>query len=204
MAETETSKPDAGADDDVGPLEEIVDYAIAHSEDGRVSLKALLKAWDDRSYGPLFIMLGFVGGTPLAVVPGAAAVVGVVIALLGLQMTLGLNHPWLPEAALKQSVSEEKLREIREKMDKPLRFIDHLITERWTWMAGEAMRRAAAIFVTILGVLMIPFDAVPFAVAAPAWSVVLFGVAIIARDGLVMTLALAACLGVGYLAIGAL
>ena len=46
---------------------------------------------------------------------------------------------------------------------------------------------------------MIPFDAVPFAVAAPAWTVVLFGVAITARDGLVMALALAACFGVAYL-----
>ena len=114
------------------PLESIVDDAIAQSENGRVSLRALLKAWDDRSYGPLFIVLGFVGGTPLAVIPGAAAVVGVVIAILALQMALGLNHPWLPDIALKQSISEEKLRDVRRKMDKPLRFIDHLITERWT------------------------------------------------------------------------
>jgi len=185
------------------PLESIVDDAIAQSENGRVSLRALLKAWDDRSYGPLFIVLGFVGGTPLAVIPGAAAVVGVVIAILALQMALGLNHPWLPDIALKQSISEEKLRDVRRKMDKPLRFLDHLITERWTWAAGEAMRRAAAIFVTALGILMIPFDAVPFAVAAPAWTIVLFGVAITARDGLVMSLALAGCLAVGFIAVRA-
>jgi len=185
------------------PLESIVDDAIAQSENGRVSLRALLRAWDDRSYGPLFIVLGFVGGTPLAVIPGAAAVVGVVIAILALQMALGLNHPWLPDIALKQSISEEKLRDVRRKMDKPLRFLDHLITERWTWAAGEAMRRAAAIFVTALGILMIPFDAVPFAVAAPAWTIVLFGVAITARDGLVMSLALAGCLAVGFIAVRA-
>ena len=183
-----------------GPLESIVDDAISRSEDGEVSLKMLLNAWGDRSYGPLFIMLGFIAGTPLAVVPGAAAVVGVVISVLALQMTLGLKHPWLPAVALRQSVSEESLREMRKKLEKPLRLIDHLITERWTWAAGEAMRRAAAIFVTILGLLMIPFDAVPFAVAAPAWTVVLFGVAITVRDGLVMSLALAGCLAVGFLA----
>lgn len=200
MSESKQSNTVADGD---APLESIVDDAIARSENGRVSLRALLSAWNDRSYGPLFIVLGFIGGTPLAVIPGAAAVVGVVIAILALQMTLGLNHPWLPEIALKQSVSEEKLREMRRKMDKPLRFIDHLITERWTWAAGEAMRRAAAIFVTALGILMIPFDAVPFAVAAPAWTVVLFGVAITARDGLVMTLALAGCLAVGFIAVRA-
>ncbi|MAW79581.1 MAG: hypothetical protein CMI63_05035 [Parvularcula sp.] len=193
------SKKSNSVEDGEAPLESIIDDAIARSENGRVSMRALLKAWNDRSYGPLFILLGFVGGTPLAVVPGAAAIVGVFITILALQMALGLNHPWLPEIALKQSVSEEKLREVRKKMDKPLRFVDHLITERWRWAAGEAMRRAAAIFVAALGVLMIPFDAVPFAVAAPAWTVVLFGVAITARDGFVMMLALLGCLGVGFL-----
>lgn len=193
----------SSVNDGDAPLESIIDEAIESSEDGSVSLRALLKAWDDRSYGPLFIMLGFVGGTPLAVVPGAAAVVGVVITVLALQMALGLSHPWLPGIVLKQSVSEGKLREVRKKMDKPLRFVDHLITERWTWAAGEAMRRAAAIFVAALGVLMVPFDAVPFAVAAPAWTVVLFGVAITARDGLVMILALLGCLAVGFLGVRA-
>ncbi|WP_428406912.1 exopolysaccharide biosynthesis protein [Hyphococcus sp.] len=197
------SKKAHSVEDGDAPLESIIDEAIENSENGEVSLRALLKAWDDRSYGPLFILLGFVGGTPLAVVPGAAAVVGVVITLLALQMALGLNHPWLPNVLLKQSISEENLREVRKKMDKPLRFVDHLITERWTWAAGEAMRRAAAIFVAALGIVMVPFDAVPFAVAAPAWTVVLFGVAITARDGLVMVLALLGCLAVGFLGVRA-
>ncbi len=197
------SKRSHSVEDGDAPLESIIDDAIERSENGRVSMRALLIAWGDRSYGPLFILLGFVAGTPLAVVPGAAAVVGVVITVLALQMALGLKHPWLPGIVLKQSVSEEKLREVRKKMDKPLRFVDHLITERWTWAAGEAMRRAAAIFVAVLGIVMVPFDAVPFAVAAPAWTVVLFGVAITARDGLVMILALLGCLAVGFLGIRA-
>ena len=197
MSKTAKSSDRAGEGD--APLEEIVDDAIAQSENGKVTLRGLLDAWGDRSYGPLFIMLGFIAGTPLAVVPGAAAVVGAVIALLALQMAFGLNHPWLPGIALKQSVSEKNLRAMRRKLEKPLRFLDRLITERWSWAAGEAMRRAAAAMVAALGLVMIPFDAVPFLVAAPAWTVALFGVAIIARDGLVMVLALMGCLAIGLI-----
>ena len=182
-----------------GPLEQIVDDAIDRSENGRVAMGALLDAWGDRSYGPLFILLGFVGGTPLSVVPGAAAIVGVVITFLALQMAFGMAHPWLPGFILKRSVSEDKLKKTRERMDGALRFVDHLITERLTWAAGAVMRRAAAIVVALLGLVMIPFDAVPFAVAAPAWTILLFGVAITARDGVVMLLALAACAGIGWL-----
>lgn len=198
-----TVNADNQAGEGGAPLEEIVDDAIARSENGSVCLRALLDAWGDRSYGPLFIMLGFIAGTPLAVVPGAAAVVGAVITLLALQMTFGLNHPWLPDVILKQSVREKGLRAMRRKLEKPLRFIDHLITERWRWASGDAMRRAAAIFVAALGLVMIPFDAVPFLVAAPAWTVVLFGVAITARDGLVMVLALMGCLAIGLIGVRA-
>lgn len=182
------------------PLEDIVDEAIALSKDGRVTMHDMLTAWDDRSYGPLFVLLGFMGGTPLAIVPGAAAVVGIVIALLALQMALGNNHPWLPGWALKQSVSEDALKSARDKMQPTLAAIDRYIMERWSWFAGALMRRIAAGVVFALGLLMVPFDAIPFAVAAPAWTVVLFGVAITARDGLVMIVATAACAGIVYLA----
>ncbi len=197
----QSTEPSAGHDETAAPLESVVDDAIQQSDHGRVTLGAVLNAWGDRSYGPLFILLGFVAGTPLAIVPGAAAIVGLIIALVGVQMAAGLAHPWLPKIALKQSVSEEKLKAMRGKMDKPLRFLDGLITERLTFAAGGAMRRAAAIFVTGLGLLMVPLDAIPMLVAAPAWTVVLFGVAIIARDGLVMLLAFAACLSVAFLAV---
>lgn len=178
------------------PLEAVVEEAIETSDNGEVSLKSILRAWDDRSYGPLFILLGAFAGTPLAVVPGAAAVVGIFISILALQMMVGAAHPWLPDFALKQSVKESSLKNMRDKLSPVLSFIDHLITERLQWAAGEVMRRAAAAIVFVLGIVMIPFDAVPFAVAAPAWTVALFGVAITARDGLIMLAALAACAAV--------
>ncbi|WDI32432.1 exopolysaccharide biosynthesis protein [Hyphococcus flavus] len=185
------------------PLEKILDEAIENSENGALNLGVLLKAWGDRSYGPLFIFFGFIGGTPLAVIPGAAAVVGIIIAGIALQMLLGLAHPWLPKLLLEKSIKEEDLRYTRKKVEPSLVFIDRLITERLTWVMIEPMRRAAAFFVAVLGLLMIPFDVIPFIVAAPAWSIVLFGVAITARDGLVMIMALLACFGVALLGVSA-
>lgn len=184
---------------ETAPLEAVVDEAIESAHDGRVTLRDLFEAWGDRSYGPLFIILGFVGGTPLAVVPLAAAVVGAVIAVIALQMALGKAHPWLPDFILERSVSKDKLQSVRDKASPTLEFIDRLITERWSLASNAAVRRVAALAVAILGLLMIPFDLVPFAVAAPSWAVVLFGVAITARDGLVMTLAAIATFGVAYL-----
>ncbi|WP_425410175.1 exopolysaccharide biosynthesis protein [Hyphococcus sp.] len=190
---------ESGSGQNEEPLETIVNRAVESADDGDVSLKNILSAWGDRSYGPLFILLGFIGGTPLAAIPGAAAIVGVLISLLAIQMIFGSAHPWLPDIALKRSISEDKLRDMRSRLEPLLSFLDNLITERLTWAAGGVMRRLAAFFVFCLGLIMVPFDAVPFAVAAPAWAIVLFGVAITARDGLVMIIALAAFSGIALL-----
>ena len=182
------------------PLEDVIDEIIASAENGRVTLAALLQAWGDRSYGPLFIALGFFAGTPLSIFPGMSAATGVVIAIVALQMIFGLAHLWLPNAVLRQSVALKSLTEARDKSMRQLQIIDRLITKRWAWATTGPMRRAAAITVLLLSLIMIPFDAVPFIVAAPSWGVVLFGLAITARDGLIMLVAMAAALGVGVFA----
>lgn len=182
------------------PLEDILNAAINHAQDGRVNLAALLDAWGDCSYGPLFIALGFFAGTPLSIFPGMSAATGVVIAIVALQMIFGLAHIWLPNAVLRQSIALKSLTEARDKSMRQLQIIDRLITKRWAWATTGPMRRAAAITVLLLSLIMILFDAVPFIVAAPSWGVVLFGLAITARDGLIMLVAMAASSGVGVLA----
>lgn len=182
------------------PLEGVVDAAIKQSDGERVSVRDVFEAWGDRSYGPMFILLGVFGGTPLSVLPGMASVAGVIIFLLAVQMAFGKKHPWVPAFILNRSFSEKKLRAVRKKIEKPLIFIDRMTSERFVALTGSAMRRFAAVVLMGLGAIMVPMDALPFVVAAPSWAVAIFGVAITARDGLAMSFALAATLGVGALA----
>lgn len=183
------------------PIETVIDEAIELSSGGKVRFGDLLEAWGDRSYGPIFIVLGFFAGTPLAVIPPMAGIAGVVIALLAIQMAFGKHHPWLPRFVLNRSVKERALVKARDKSEKTISFLDTLFSERLTWASGGAARRIAAFIVVALGLSMIPFEAIPFAGVAPAFGVVLFGVAITARDGLVMLISAAAAIGVAILAI---
>ena len=182
------------------PLEAIIDEAIEAADGDSISLRGLLAAWGDRSYGPLFVILGFIAGTPLAIVPGAAALVAVVIILLALQMVVGFRYPWMPEFLMAKTIAVEKVRHAQQQSLPYMKAIDRFITQRMTWAVNAVMRRIAAFLVLIISILMIPLDAVPFIVAAPAWTVVLFGLALTARDGLLLLVAVAASGGVGYLA----
>jgi hypothetical protein len=178
------------------PIEAVIEEAIELADGGKVRFGDLLEAWGDRSYGPLFIVLGFFAGTPLAVIPPMAGIAGVVIALLAIQMAFGKHHPWLPRWVLKRTVKEKAIVKTRDKTEGFLASLDSLFSERLTWASGGIARRLAALIIVALGLSMIPFEAIPFAGVAPAIGVMLFGVAITARDGLVMIVSTAAAIGV--------
>lgn len=186
---------------DEGPIEAAVDDAIDAAHDGRVSLQSLLDQWGDRSYGPLFIMLGLFTATPLSMIPPTAAVMGVVVAALALQMLFGKRHPWLPRSIRNRSISERKLKAARKKLAPTLAFFDKFIRERLSFATGAVMRKVAAAIVLVLALAFVPFEFVPLAGVAPASAVVLFGVAITARDGLVMLLGVAGFAGVAALGV---
>ncbi|MEO1013750.1 MAG: exopolysaccharide biosynthesis protein [Pseudomonadota bacterium] len=195
-----------GEDASDTPLSDILDKAADASTDGdgRVSVKEVLVALGDRSYGSLFVVLGVASGTPIAIVPGASSLLGFVTFLVAAQMVYGARHVWLPQVILNLSVSEPSLRGVRDRIAPAVRRIDALIFQRFDWAANEAMRRIAGVLVGLLGLLMIPLDFVPFAVAAPAWAAVVLGLAIASRDGLIMLIGVAAFTGSLWLSYAAL
>jgi hypothetical protein len=138
---------------------------------------------------------------PVGMIPGVPAVVGVVLLLFSVQFVFGKKKIWLPQRVRDVSIARSKLRHARMKTSKWLERLDMLFTERLTFLTGPVMERVAAIVVTILAILMVPLELIPGLVAVPGWAVIFFGVALMAKDGLFMALALAASLGTFYVLI---
>lgn len=176
---------------DTRPLEDILETA-AHEMDGRDgSVSDLLDIYDDRAFGPIFSLLGLlVVLPPLGAIPGLPMVVGVIIILFSAQLLLGRNHPWVPRFIGRLSVSGQKISTARKKSGKALAQIDNLIEQRIAWAISPVFRRVAAAIVLLLGALMIPMEMVPFAVALPGAGVTMIGISLVARDGLLMLVAL--------------
>ncbi len=177
---------------DTHPLENVMKKAAEDSEGEKVSVRDLLELYSHRSFGPIFILLGLVVVLPpLGAVPGLPAVVGVVILLFSLQMVFGRNHIWLPDFVESMSIEKDKIETAHEKSKGALSFIDKMVTERIEWAAGNYAKYAAAILVSFMALLLIPLELVPFAVALPGVAIVMVGVALLARDGLLMLIAYA-------------
>ena len=181
------------------PLTDLIDEIVADAENGALTLGAILDDLRDRSYGPLFFVLGLIILLPIGAIPGVPIVIGVILIILSAQFVFGLHHPWMPDRFRHLSVSEEKAKDARRRVGPTLRFLDHLVDERLSWVVSKPLRIFAALSIMFLSLTMIPLEIVPFGVAVPGAAIAAFGLAITARDGLVMLIALGFVGGTIYL-----
>lgn len=178
------------------PLENVLERTINEIDEDEITFGDVLDLFGDRSFGPIIAFLGLlVVLPPLGAIPGLPAIIGLVIILFSAQIIFGANHIWVPGFIKKRSISKEKLKQADKKAKPWLKRIDKMISERLQVLTGRASVVVASIVVSLLAFLMIPLELVPFAVAAPGVAVVLFGLAFVARDGVLMLL--------GYLAAAA-
>ncbi|MEQ9094961.1 MAG: exopolysaccharide biosynthesis protein [Phycisphaerales bacterium] len=167
--------------------------------DDSLAVKDMLDAFGSRAFGPLLAMPGLIGLSPLGAVPGAPAIIAIFVVLVAGQHLLGLDHPWLPSKLTRRSVSKDKWDRARDRVRPWMRRLDVLIQPRLQWLTGDVMQRVISVVVILLAISMFPLGFIPFAVAAPAGAILLFGLAISARDGLATLLALLATAGTAYL-----
>lgn len=181
------------------PLSDIVDDMVADARGGELTLGDVLDDLGDRSYGPLFFILGLIILLPIGAIPGVPIVLGAVLVILAVQFVIGMRHPWMPSRFRRLAISETKAQDARTRARPILRFIDRFVDARMAWIVSRPMRVFAAAAIIFLSLTMIPLEFIPFGVAVPAAAIAAFGLAIVARDGLVMMIALAFVGGTGWL-----
>ncbi|WP_430403553.1 exopolysaccharide biosynthesis protein [Hyphomonas sp.] len=173
------------------PLEDLLDTATENTPGDKVSVGDLLDMWEDRTFGPVFTLLGLlVVLPPLGAVPGLPLIVGLVLVLFAFQMMVGSTHPWVPQFIEDVSVSKKKMRKAHKKAHGVLYAIDSWVTRRLSWVTSQPARQVASGIVMVLALTLIPLEMVPFAVGIPGLAITTIGLAILARDGVLMLLAL--------------
>ncbi|MEE4349090.1 MAG: exopolysaccharide biosynthesis protein [Pacificimonas sp.] len=173
------------------PLETLFDEALEEAEGDKLRVADLLEAYGTRSFGPLIAILALFIIIPIGAIPGIPAAIGLVISIMAAQLLIGRSDPWIPEQMKRLGFDREKAERAREKAGKWLRRIDKLITRRLEWAAGDVAQWMAALLCIGLSILMVPLEVIPFGADIPAAAIVMFGLGLTARDGLLMLIGFA-------------
>jgi hypothetical protein len=155
---------------------------LDRAEGTHVTVGWLMAELGDRSFGLTLLVMAIV-----ALMPGASALVGVLIAWPSIQLILGHDEAVLPRLLARREISVDRLARLIAVVVPRLAWIERLIRPRLPSLF-ETTRRMTGAAMLLLGLsLILP---VPFTQVVPALVIMMLALAYLEEDGLALLLAL--------------
>lgn len=164
---------------------------VAGEGPDRLSFTELATQLHSRAWGGLLLIFAAINLLPLP--PGTSAFFALPILIVSAQMVVGRSTPWFPARLNRRGVTKQELARLIGKIEWLEARIERVLKPRFSRLTGPAATRIIGLVCFILAlVAAIP---VPLFHVAPAAAIVLFGLALIYRDGaLVIAAAVASVL----------
>ena len=164
------------------------DILVEMAGSGRetVSVSDVLQAVGERSFGALLVLFAM-PNVLAGVLPGLSVVLGVPLMLLSLQLLVAADRPWLPARVLRFELRRTDLASLVARTVPYLRRLERALRPRLLLLTGPWAERLAGAACLVLSFMV--FLPIPFANLLPAAGILLFGLAMLERDGLVALVA---------------
>lgn len=172
-------------------LEQLLDrIGDAARDTEQVSLARILNEVGRRSFGPLLLVAGLVTLAPLVGdIPGVPTTMAALVLLVAVQVLFRREHVWLPRWMLERSIDKHKVEKVLKWSRKPARFVDRFLRPRLSVFIRDAGAYAVAIVCALIAIVMPLTEVVPFSANAVGAVLTIFGLSLIARDGLLTLVA---------------
>ncbi|GGY86079.1 exopolysaccharide biosynthesis protein [Marinobacter zhanjiangensis] len=188
MSET-PDKPIQHKNDD---LDAVLERIRATDGDGTdVSVRDILTAAGTRTFGPVVVVAGLVVLAPLiGDIPGVPTLMSMLVLLTVGQLLFRRRHLWLPRWLSERKVPRDKLHTGARWLHKPARFLDRFTRPRLTVLMDGGGNLLLALACLLVALAMPLMEVVPFSANGGGLALMAFGLAMIARDGVVAIIAL--------------
>ena len=165
----------------------------------KTSLGKVVELFEDRGFGPLLLMPALIALLPTGAIPGVPTLCGLTLFFICIQVAVGRKSPWLPKVLKEKEVSSDKLESAIDKAKPYAQKTEKLLKPRMTFLSHTPAKNIIAGYCAIAALGMIPLEALPFAVALPAFALCITALGMANRDGVFLTLGILLQLGTGYL-----
>lgn len=170
-------------------LEQLLDrIGESASDKDEVSLDTIVEGVGRRSFGPLLLMAGVILASPLSGIPGMPTSMGVLVMLIALQLLIGRKGFWLPRWLLKRSVARDKLDKTLKWLRPPARFIDRFLRPRMPVFVQRSGIYVIGIVCVLIALGVPLMEVVPFSASGAGIAIAIFGLSLVACDGLLALL----------------
>ena len=159
----------------------------------------LAAATADRGFGILLVLLSLPSALPIPA-PGYSTPFGIVLFILGVQMLLGGETPWIPQWAAQREIKRKTADRMIFGAAKFFSYVELFIRPRFDIVSGKGGGMVCSLLLLLMsGLMILP---IPLTNTLPAMVIFCIGVALTERDGLAFIVAL--CFGVAATALYAI
>ena len=161
----------------------VLDQLADGDPEQRLPLGELLAGLRQSAFG-LLLFLGVL--TAFIPIPGlAGAISGPVTMLVGLQLLFGLRRPWLPRILAARAPHRRAVVRFRNMLAGTLRWLEVLVKPRLEWVLDHRLASATTgLLLLALGALL--WLPIPFTNYIFGGLLLLFAIALLERDGVLM------------------
>ncbi|MEX1250494.1 MAG: exopolysaccharide biosynthesis protein [Hyphomonas sp.] len=163
---------------------------VLNTQGEDVTVRELINAVGRRAYGPVLLLLGFIAVSPLTIIPGSNWLMGTVILIFSMQIVIGRRTPWLPKRALDFTFKRDLLVKGARGSERYAHMLDALVRPRLVFLTEAPFVQLVGLVCVGAALITYPLGLIPLGPLLPSLSVLLLGLALTARDGVVVLLAL--------------
>ncbi|WP_448102369.1 exopolysaccharide biosynthesis protein [Luteibacter jiangsuensis] len=153
--------------------------ALMSTPGERVAIEQLLEPLRRRAFGFLLLLLAIPNFLPVPI--GIGGIMGVLVIALGLEMLIGLEHPWIPGFLRRRTMSREGLLRFLDRIEPMTRRLERICKPRLQRLTRRPFTFVSGAIMVLVGVLLalpIPFTNYVFGA-----MLIAFAFALVERDG---------------------
>lgn len=180
-------------------LSDVLDQLEDAGDGETVSVGDIVEEIGGDAFGPLLLVPALFLVTPVSGVPGMPSIGSLLISLIAIQIVLGRDALWLPGFLRRREMKKQRLDKALSWLRKPAGWIDRISSERLTILTQRPWIMLPASLCALMGLLAPAFETVPFSVSIAAGAVALFALGMVARDGIMVLIALLIFVLTGWL-----
>jgi len=164
-------------------LTETVENIEQGMDEEHPSVDNILERFSRRGFGALLLLPATLVVLPTGAIPGMPIVCGLLIILFSVQMLFGKSTPWVPKRIRSIEFKPKKISKVVDRIRPYTKKIDSYLYPRLSFVFHPALDRIYALIVMVLGITIIVFGFVPFAVMLPGLSMLLMALGLAVKDG---------------------
>lgn len=163
------------------PTSDFLAIIVVEKTKEAMTIGEIKNALHERGFGILMAIAALPICLPVPVPPGYTTFFSIPLFIFSIQMTLGMQAPWLPGWIEKKSIKRLFLEKIVAKANPWLKKIENRMQPRMTYISVHTWERIIGIFSFVFALsIALPLPLTNF---APGWGVLVMSLGLLNRDG---------------------